>query len=260
MGETNQSVQERAQADASRAVRVEQSRLVVLGVNVWAVLLAVPLWSAQPRTAAGALWLALPLACLAAGLLSLPASRRVAAWLLLGLYPTSVASVAAALPQLTIATPYSTPGLLVGALSLAAFGAGAAFSATRPAQLRPNTSRPLGSVVPIEEHTGRRRVRWALLGVTSVGALAIAVVAPAVSDRAGYEALWGEAAGEAAVLTAVVAGALAAATLALFVGPTLRASRARRSSGRRVRRRIGWLLLSAVVGALFYAFYRAGTL
>lgn len=259
MGETNQSAHEGAQADAPRALRVEQSRLLVLGMNAWAVLLAVPLWSGQPRATWAILLLLLPLACLAAGLLLLPASRRITAWVLLGAYPTSIASVAAALPQLAVASPYSTPGLLLGTLSLAAFGAGAAFSATRPPALRPTSSRPLGSVAPIEEHAGRRTVRWALLGVTSLGALAIAVVAPAVGDRAGYEAAWGEAADEAAVLTAVIASALSAATLALFVGPTLRASRPRRRSRRRTRRRIGWLLLSAVVGAAFYAFYRAGT-
>ena len=90
MGETNQSAHEGAQADAPRTLRVEQSRLLVLGLNAWAVLLAVPLWSAQPRASSAILWLLPPLACLGAGLLTLPASRRIAAgwptWAGLGWY------------------------------------------------------------------------------------------------------------------------------------------------------------------------------
>lgn len=258
MGQTSQSVEIATRPDHKRGIGLEMGRVMVLGLNAWTVMLLLPMILASPRSATAILWLVPPLLPLTAGIAALPRSRPLSAWLLLGGFPIAVVAIMAALPALVVDSPFSTPGVALGALCLCAFGAAAALSAGRPRQLRETSTRPLTSVAPTQEHTGRRWVRRAVLFVTTAGAAALAWLAPAVGDRTGYQAAWGDTAREAATLTAVVGGALAVSIVALFVGPSLRASRTRPPSSRRVRRRVGWLLLSVAIGAAFYLFYVLG--
>lgn len=237
------------------AARSDGARVLVLGLNAWMVLAVLPMWFAEPRAASSVAWLLLPLPALLVGSAMLPRSPTLAAWVLLGGYPVLLAGLVAAVPGLVSQSPYSSAGLALGALSLVAFGAGAAFAATRPARMRPTSRRPLGSVSPIDEPGLRVWMRRLLLGAAGLGALTVAVVAPSLGGTESYEPTWGDAAAEAAVLTAVVGGALGCTALALFVGPTLRAAREAAPSRRQVNRRVAALLFSVSLGVAFYWFY-----
>lgn len=233
----------------------DSARVMVLGLNAWLVLLAVPMLLAEPRSAAHLAWLLLPLPPLLAGAAALERARTLATWVLLGGYPTLLVAVVASMPQLVLQSAYSTVGLLIGVSSLVAFGATAAYACTRPPSLRPSTRRPLGSVTPIDEPVPRIRGRRLLLATGVVGSVLVALVAPALGGVESYGETWGRAAPEAAVLTAVVGGALGTVILAMFVGPTLRATRGRRLSRRQIDRRVAALLLSVAIGAAIYVFY-----
>lgn len=253
MDESFQSTETRKPA-RSRGT-TDAARVVVLGLNAWAVLVVIPMLLAEPRSFAHVAWLLLPLPALLAGALAMPRSRPLASWVLLGGFPTLLVAVVAAMPRLVLQSAYSTVGLLIGALSLVAFGAGAAYATARPEALRPTTRRPLGSVTPIDEPRERSRGRRLLVGAGVIGSMLVALVAPAFGGVESYGEVWGRAAPEAAVLTAVVGGALATVTMAVFVGPTLRAERGRGLSRRQVNRRILALLVSVTLGVAFYVFY-----
>jgi len=230
-------------------------RVWVLGVNAWAVLLLLPCLLAGPRSAMHLIWLAAPLLPLALGGALLARARTIAAWVLLGVFPTLMAAVVAIVPRLVVQPAYSTTGIVIGAISSVAFGAGAALASGRPEGLRTSSRRPLGSVAALSEAPRRSRLRWAVVGTAVAGATVLAVVAPFHGGVAAYQAVWGPAGPEAGVMSAVVAGTLAAAALALFVGPLLRADRGRPPSRRAVRRRVTALLMSVAIGLAFYAYY-----
>lgn len=255
MKESFQSTDTLHPAATGRLTGPDGARVLVLGLNAWLVLLALPTLLAEPRSVAHLLWLLLPLPALVAGVIALERSRTVGAWVLLGGYPTLVVAIVAAMPQLVLQSAYSTVGLVLGASSMVAFGAGAAYATMRPPSLRPTSRRPLGSVTPVDEPRSRRRGRHLLVGAGVLGSVLIAIVAPALGGVEAYGEPWGRAAPEAAVLTAVVGGALGAVTLAIFVGPTLRAPRGRKPSRRQINRRVAALLVSVVIGVAFYVFY-----
>ncbi len=238
-----------------RSTRGDAGRALVLGLNAWALLTILPFFVGGPREVTALLWALVPLPFLAVGAALVPWHRQIAAWLLLGAFPTSVAGVVAAMENLTQHSPYGTVGLSIGALGLVAFGAAAAHAVTRPVRVRTATWRPLGTVSPLEEPKVRRWGRRLLVGVTGAGALALALIAPKAGDTAFFVAAWGDAADEAATLSAVVGGALGASLLALIVGPGLRASRRRGVTRRRSRRRVATLLGLAVLALALYVFY-----
>ncbi len=245
---------EKAKPEAS-AARTDGARALVLGLNAWLVLAVLPMLFAEPRTTASFAWLALPIAPLVLGVGVLERSQRVGGWILLGGFPTLLAAIVAVMPRLVVQDAYSTVGLVLGALSLVGYGAGAAFAAMRPTELRPTSRRPLGSVSPMREPITRTWARRLLLGAGGLAGLVLAVVAPSLGGMRAYEQVWGRAAPEASVLTAVVGGALGTATLAMFVGPALRAPRTRPPSRRTADRRVVALLFSVAVSVAFYVFY-----
>lgn len=235
--------------------RTDGARVVVLGANAWLVLCVLPMLLAEPRSFLSLAWLALPLPALAAGAALLARHQLVAGFLLLGGFPTLLSALVAVLSRLVVQTPFSTIGLLIGALSLIAYGAGAVFAVQRPQALRPTHRRPLGSVAPIDEPRSRTLLRRSMLAVGGAGAIAIGVIAPTFGGAESYRAEWGEAAAEASILVAVVGGALGVVTIALFLGPTLRAQRTPMPTKRQTRRRVIALLMSVAIGVAFWAFY-----
>lgn len=241
---------------APRRAGLDVPRVAVLGVNVWAVLLAIPLaYGPGPLDWARASALALPLAVLAAGTLTLRRLSAGARWLLLAGFPSAVAVVMAARPELRALDAYPPLGLALGALSLAAFGGAAAFAIGRPRATRHTTRQPLASPPsPLPGAARRTLARRLLLGGATVGALALVAVAPALGGRAGATRAWSDAAEQGALLASVVGSALATIVLGVFVGPALRANRARtepRTSGRRVV----LALLVVASGAVAYGLY-----
>ncbi len=241
--------------DLARTARVDSLRVTVLGVNAWALLLLLPWLLAAPAEPTTVLWLFIPLIALGVGTLAISSQRLFAAWVLLGVFPVLCAFIVAFMPQLTEHPPHGTFSHALGALGLVAFGAGAAMAVGRPLEVRSASRRPLGTVAPVEERSQRRRGRRILVAITTAGAFAIALFAPAVGDQSAYVQAWGEASREAATLSAVVGGGLSASLLALVIGPGLRASRARAPVARQANRRALMLLGLFVVGLVLYAFY-----
>lgn len=235
---------------AARAARVDAARVAVLGLNAWLVLTVLPMLLAGPQSWASAALLVLPLPALAFGVSALSRSRRTAGAALLAGYPVLVAIAIGLLGDHVEREPYSPLGLLFGALSLLAYGAGAALAASRPQGHRPTSLRPLGSVQPIPPDRSRVRTQLALIGVTASAATAVAVVAPMLGGRTALVAAWGDAAREAGVLVAVVAGALGTAVVALFVAPAMRASRRRPPTRRQIDARLVALLSVVLTGVL----------
>jgi hypothetical protein len=97
-------------------------------------------------------------------------------------------------------------------------------------------------------------VRRALLTMAAAGAFVLAVVGPSLGLQRERVATWGEAADDAGVLTAVVAGLVACVALGTIVGPGLRAVKQtrERDSGRLLYAAIllaiaagaGWIVLT----------------
>jgi hypothetical protein len=241
-------------ADVATGAWAAAARVVVLGLNAWATLLFLPAVLGGLISPFRAAWLVLPLVPLLLGALVLDAARGAARWVLLGAFPAVSAGVLAGLPSIARQGPQGVLATSVGVLSLVAFGAVAAHAVSRPDGTRAAQLRPLGSVSPIEEHAGRRRLRRTVLVIASLGALGLVLVAPMIGGRAAYAA-WGEAATEALVLTTVVATALATAVATLFVGPALRATREPPPTWRRVRRRVVALVATFAVGLAVYLVY-----
>lgn len=226
------------------------ARVAVLGVNLWAVAVAAPMVLASPRDPLVAALLVLaPLLPLSLGVGLCRYARTPARVVLLALYPATVGLAVTMLPSMVADPPHSTVGLVLAALSLLAYGAGAVLAVDRPDERPILGRRPLGRVKPFEESRRRRITRHLLLATCFIGAFVIAVVAPSLGGDAALHAAWGVAAPEAGVLVAVAAGGIASGSLALLLAPAMRASRARAPSRSNVRMRVGLLSLVVVAGA-----------
>ncbi|MCZ7682382.1 MAG: hypothetical protein M5U28_27755 [Sandaracinaceae bacterium] len=223
-------------------------RVAVLGVNAWVVVLLAPAVHVGLDLAHLALAL-LPAAPLAYGVACLGRRVERARWALLLGVPAGMGGVLALDRRLTEHEAYGTAGLVLATLSLLAFVAAAASAAGREQVTTPATSQPLVGKEPVVEPASRRVLRRALLAVSALGALAITVLAPALSARRDRAAAWGEAADDALGLTAVVAAVVAAIALGTLVGPSLRAERPRAGEPARSRRRLaGAMLIATAAG------------
>ncbi len=233
----------------------DQGRAWVLGINAWAVASFLPALLGGLSSPLAVPFLLIPLIPLGIGVLLVGPARTGARFLLLGAFPATLAGLVAGLPALARQPPSSAAGTALGVLSLLAYGAAAAHAVGKPAGSRPAQLRPLGSVAPVEEHTGRKRLRQVVLAIAASGGALLVVVAPTLGGPGAYQAGWGDAAREASALTAVVGAVLATVVLTLFVGPTLRAARGDAPTWRRVRGRVMALVLTFVVGLAVYVLY-----
>jgi hypothetical protein len=235
---------------------VDAPRILLLGLNLWADLLAIPaVYSGAAGGLPRLLLLAAPLLVLAAGTYALVRSSAGAMWLLIAVFPSGLVAVMAARPELRGLDAYPPLGLGLGALSLVAFGGSAAAAATRPRATRRTTRQPLASPFePVPGASARTLARRLLLGAGAVAALALVAVAPALGGRAGAERAWGDAASEGALLASVAGSALATLVLSVFIGPALRADRPRTAPRSSVRRML-LALLVVVTGAVAYGLY-----
>ena len=241
---------------APRAASVDAPRLALLGLNLWAVLLAIP--AAYSGGAGGAqrlLLLGAPLLVLAAGTYALVRSSPGAMWLLIGVFPPALVAVMATRPELRGLDAYPPLGLALGALSLVAFGGSAAAAVTRPRATRLTTRQALASPPePVPGAAKRMVARRLLLGVGALGALALVAIAPALGGRPALERAWGDSASEGALLASVAGSALATLVLSVFIGPALRADRPRTAPRSSLRRAL-LALLVVVSGVVAYALY-----
>lgn len=238
-------------------------RTAVLGVNAWAVALFVPAIHGGTEGALALIEVIAPLAVLAAGVWALRGGaaatpRRAATWGLLAAYPLALALGIVTRPELGALDSYSTPALVVAVLATVAYGAGAAAATARPDAFRAATRKPLGGVAPVPDEPRRRWLRRLLLGAAALGALGLGAIAPSWGERADLERSFGEAAPEAALVAAVIGGALATAIIALFIGPSLRAARDRVPTRPQLTRRaIGWLVAALGGIAVYWVITRS---
>jgi hypothetical protein len=180
-----------------------------------------------------------------------PARWTGVRWLLLGIFPFTLAAALCLGTEATRERAHSALSMLLAAASLLAYGAAALQACRTPLPLLPTRSharrserstRPAASVGPL-------RVAAALLWV---GAFAIALVAPLSTDYATLQQAWGESADAGATFTAVVAGSIAATLLGMDLGPLLKARRASHVSLRTRRNRIATLLFLTLCGGFVY--------
>lgn len=233
--------------EAGVAARVSGPGVVLaLGAIAWAVVLVVPFVVSRPSALA---WVVL-VGCLtplfAAGVLwRHELVRRV---LTLVVHPVGLALGVALAPRVVELDAHPPTMRLLGALAFLAYGAAASVADPRPSP--PGlVIKPLPAVGGDPSLVRRGRARAALLGLATVGGLAIAVVAPALG--ADPTVTFGaEAGGAADVLVAVVAAALGAIVVAGFVGPATR--RRRTPTASRRAQRVGLYLLVVAVGALVW--------
>ncbi len=242
-------------ATQTQSMRADLWVTSVLGVNAWLVIVLWPLaFEASPGLFDIALLLP-PLVLLAAGVWQLrsrlPKGKLTAQWLLLAAFPVSVVAVVASRPEPLNQTAHTPLALLLGVVSLAAYGAGSASATARSRVLRHGDHQPLATAWQ-PDPLPRPWLRGFVMAVTLVGALCIAVLAPSWNGFQALESAWGKAAREGGVLTAVVAAILATTVVVVFLGPALRKEPARVRSAPERRRKVASLLLLSVVGGLTY--------
>lgn len=240
--------------DSAAPSPTELLRVSLLGLNAWVVTLLVPSLFVGLDPLQGLVTSA-PLLVLGAGVF---AHRRgaSAAWWLLGGFPAAIGAVLAWRDELAARDAHGLLGLTFAALSLLAFAAAAAHASARDLRgARAEVQSPLGREAVIEP-PARRWTRRALLGLSAAGALAITLVAPVLGGRDARVERWGEAADDAAVLTALVGGVVACLALGAVIGPSLRADRAPPLHPARRQRRLGAAMLIAVAAGVGWLLLR----
>lgn len=241
-------------ADAADAWRVG-----LLGLNAWVVIVLFPSVRVGAEGPLQVALAALALAVLAGGLWLLVRGRReLARWILLGATPPALALPIALRPALVEREVLDPPTLLLAVVSMIAWLAATTHAVARPTRVKPALAQVLVGKEPVSEPAARRWTRRALLAITSLGAFAIAVLAPAWTDRSARLEAWGEAADDGAVLTSVAAAIAGALVLGVVVGPGLRAERARSRDAARRRRRLALALLVATLAAAAWLTLRHG--
>ena len=219
------------------------ARVLVLGLNLWAVGLAGPaLIAGDVAVALGSLATLIPLAL---GIAS-RGRKHLGSALLLAVFPASLLMGVLALDRRS-GSAHPPLALVLGSISLLAFGAVTAQILGRPTARADVRHREMGDVAGDPSAARRRWLRRAVLAIAAVGALALALVAPFVGGEAALTTAWGDAAEAAGTLSASVGGALSALVLAAFVGPGLRSRRSPPVT--RQRWRVGMYLLVATSGA-----------
>jgi hypothetical protein len=226
----------------------------LLGANLWAVTLAVPLGIDFHGGAMAVAALLAPPVLLALGLVS--RSLRLAQGALLVAFPLAV-GLGVALLELG---GRGVAESLLEALSFAAYLAAAALRLERAAPRRGVVTRPFDGgarpgdrdrrAPPVGPSTGRR-FRRGLVHLTCVaGALCLAVVAPTWDGDDARALAFGPSADAASVLVTVVGAILGLLLLGGYLAPATRAERRRPRRGGAARAAV-YVLLAAAGGALF---------
>ena len=174
-----------------------------------------------------------------------------ARWLLLCVFPVSLAAALCLGSEAMRESAHSALSMLLAAASLLAYGAAALQACRTPLAILPTRSQARrsdrGAAAPRQSAT-LRAAAWLMW----IGAFAIALVAPLSSDYATLQLAWGEAADAGAAFTAVVAGGIGVTLLGVELGPLLKARRARHVSTRTRRNRIAVMLFLTLCGGLMY--------
>lgn len=246
----------------ARPTGSERARVLVLGVNLWLVVAAIP--AAIHQHWLGAALSLLVLLPLGAGAVTLGAeapaeggrSRLLATLLLLGGVPVGALAFVLWLERSAAGDSHPPLALALGSASVLAYLAVSASVLARPVERSDVRHRDMTTLTEDRAAGGRRWRRRLVLGVAGFGALALALVAPYAGGEGALFRAWGEAADAAGTLAAVVGGALGALVLAAFVGPGLR--RQRPPPLTRQRWRVAMFTLVALSGAVVHTLLNRG--
>ncbi len=244
---------------AQGAARRRVLAVLLLGLNPWLIGVLWPVLTAPVFRAAnllGALACLLPLLLGGAAQGAFgnrpPVPHWVAGALWLAIYPATLAAGLALPPDAPSHESFGPVTLILLWLSLCAFGAAAAQACAPRAPELAATRAALGNEPWDAPELERRGLQHAIVGLCIVGAAAIAVIAPTLGGFEGLEAAWGEAGRAGGVLTAVVAAALAVTTIGVFLGCGLRSDRALDAGRADAPLRAAWFLFLALLGAVTY--------
>ena len=271
----NHKLQDNPSTPTAKAPKREQSReslqltaakglgslpLLTLGLNAWLTgvgwfLLSTDVWLDGKPSAS--VWLAslslLPLLFGVPLAASASSERRytAACWLLLCIYPAGLAAALCLGTEEARERAHSGLSMLLAGLSLLAYGVAALSTCRAPLPILPARSHARRS-----ERTPSPEPVWSARNVAAAalmgGAPASARVAPFTDDSKVLTAAWGEAADAGAVLTAVVAGAIAVSIVSMDLGPLLKGQSLARRSTRRQRNRIATMLFLTLLGGVVY--------
>jgi len=234
----------------------------LLGLNAWVVLLVVPSlhFGGLDRQAMGGptelLLAGLPLALLVAGVVQLGSRRGFSQLFLLALFPPAIGLAVAVRPVLVEREVFDPLTIGLGALSLGAYAIAAMHACARPVRTKPTTVHPSRSRDPVTEPLPRRLLRRLLLGLTTVGGLALVAMIPIWTGRADRADHWGEGADDGTVLTIIVATVAASFAIGGIVGPGLRAKRKRANKPKAQKRQLIWALAAACVAGMGWLLLR----
>lgn len=240
----------------ARPTGSERARVLVLGVNLWLVMGAIPATIVQHWVGVGVSVAVLVPLAIGAALLGGRApseggrSRLLATTFLLGLVPAAALGVVVVLERSAVNDSHPALALALGSASLLAYLAVTAGVLARRVERSDVRHRDMKALSESPDDNGRRWRRRLVLGVAGLGAIALTLVAPYLSGAGALFRAWGEAADAAGTLSATVGGALGVLVLAAFIGPGLR--RQRPPPVRRQRWRIAMLTLVAISGAVVH--------
>jgi hypothetical protein len=233
-----------------------RTRVLWLGLFCWVVTVLLPSIHRFAYLGADALaLLGLAPALLGAGLWLSANHPGASAYTLLAGFPIALAlSMSRFEPELSLAT-YTPAPLLFALASLAAYAAAASQLCCAHEQKRSVDHKPLGEVSPVDPELRKQQVGALVLGSVTLGAIAL-LVWSSWQSPAAYRQQWGRAAADGAVLTALAAGLLGTAAVAL-VAPGLRAERKHRRPRQTGLKRAARPLLAALSFMLLYWLMRA---
>jgi hypothetical protein len=248
----------RASKLGASPARRDQLRVLLLGVNLWALCV---LWPAlfnvgHRERGIDVAFETLGLLPLALGTVLRRSDSGARAdvlrpTLLLVVFPAALSAAIALRAEALNQQLFGPFALCLLATSLCAYGAAVASYLGRHARAELSAKRvPLGpdpwDAAPAERWLPRR----AFIGACVAGAAGRAWVAPSLGGYADLEAAWGDAAPMGGVLTAVVGAALAASVLAIHLSEGLRAPTRHPEGDTGLR--TAWFLFLALLGAVTY--------
>ena len=234
-------------------------RTLVLGLELWALAVALPSVEHGVGNTVGVVLLSLPVSVLAVGELCRARAPRVGRGVLLGAFPVAIAIASAARPELALADAWGGAVAPLVALSLFLYLVVVLHSFARPAPTRATGWQP----VPEAAWTYAAPARLLSTGValvTLAGAFVAAAVVPFAWPRAALEERFPLAADDARTLAVALAGGLFAIALGAVIGPGLRARRVGDDARERIGRSVTVALVIAALAAIAYAWLRVASM
>ena len=230
-------------------------RIITLGMLSWALCAAFPcLYRNDPMRFGDLCALLLGPLVLGAGSLLSRREHRAAPFVLLTGFPIALSLGISRIAHDEALSMFSPATLLLMIASFGAYASTALQASYATIRLRPVDHKPLGEVAQIAPSMRKRQAATLVLAILTVGALIVLAFGSSATP-AHYREHWGTAAGAGAVVSALAAGIVGSAMLAI-IAPGLRAERSEAKPPADRAKRLSWLMLVAVSGVILYVLAR----